>query len=136
MPLASGHEISHVPNLLFDDLVRRRRDHRMGSTATLWGGLTRRRIDRLFRRFSVKVVVVCLRGVTGRVDDAVPMIRWCIERVEFQWKAAGVDDVVVRPGRDEYMPQSGRCAAATCDLDNRFSLVMGEVWDDDTCPLS
>ena len=44
---------------------------------------------------------VGLRVVAGMVDDAVPMIRRRIERVELQRKIAGVDDVVIRPGRHD-----------------------------------
>src|SRR5450759_2924753 len=35
------------------------------------------------------------------VEDAVPMIRRCIERIKLQWNTAGIDDVVIRPSRDE-----------------------------------
>ena len=35
------------------------------------------------------------------VDDAVPVIRWRIKRVEFQGPVAGIDDVVIRPGGDD-----------------------------------
>ena len=44
--------------------------------------------------------VVGLRVVAGMVDDAVPMIRWRIERIELQWNAAGIDYVVFGPSRD------------------------------------
>ena len=46
--------------------------------------------------------VVGLRVVAGMVDDAVPMIRRRIERIEFQWNTAGIDDVVIRPSWDVY----------------------------------
>src|SRR5450759_5410827 len=36
------------------------------------------------------------------VDNAVPMIRRRIERIELQWSTAGIDDVVICPGRDEH----------------------------------
>jgi hypothetical protein len=45
--------------------------------------------------------VVGLRGVAGMVDDAIPMIRRRIERIELQWNIAGIDDVVISPSRDE-----------------------------------
>jgi hypothetical protein len=35
------------------------------------------------------------------VDDAVPMIRRRIERIELQWNTAGIDDVVLRPRRND-----------------------------------
>src|ERR1017187_7445012 len=35
------------------------------------------------------------------VDDAVPMIRRRIDRIELQWNTAGIDDVVIRPGWDD-----------------------------------
>src|ERR1035437_1971136 len=59
-------------------------------------------IDSLFRRFAVEVLVVGLRLVAGMVDDAVPMIRRRIERIELQWNTPGIDDVVIRSGRDDY----------------------------------
>jgi hypothetical protein len=36
------------------------------------------------------------------VNDAVPMIRGRIERIELQWNTAVIDDVVIRPRRDEH----------------------------------
>ena len=36
------------------------------------------------------------------VDDAVPMIGWRIERIELQLNIAGIDDVMIGPGRDNY----------------------------------
>ena len=56
----------------------------------------------LFRRFTVEVFVVRFRFGAGMVDNAVPMIRRCIERVKLQWNTAGIDDVVIRPSRDEH----------------------------------
>jgi hypothetical protein len=35
------------------------------------------------------------------VDDAVPIIRRCIERIKLQWNAPGIDDVVLGTGRDD-----------------------------------
>src|SRR5665811_203644 len=61
----------------------------------------RRPVDSLFRRLAVEVFVVGLRVGAGMVEDAVPMIRRRIERIELQWTTAGIDDVVIRPGRDE-----------------------------------
>ncbi len=55
----------------------------------------------LFGRLAVEVFVVCLGGVASAMDNTVPMIRRCVERVEFQGNAAGVDDVVIRTGRDD-----------------------------------
>ena len=40
--------------------------------------------DSLFRRFAVEVFVVGLRVGAGMVDDAVPMIRGRINRIELQ----------------------------------------------------
>jgi hypothetical protein len=45
---------------------------------------------------------VGLRVVAGIVDDAVPMIRRRIERIELQWNIAGIDDVVIGSSRDDY----------------------------------
>src|SRR5450759_1165137 len=56
----------------------------------------------LFSCFAVEVLVVGLRVGAGMVDNAVPMIRRRIQRIEFQWNTAGIDDVVIRPGRDDY----------------------------------
>jgi hypothetical protein len=53
-----------------------------------------RLVDSLFRRFAVEVFVVGLRVGAGMVDNAVPMIRRCIERIKLQWNIAGIDDVV------------------------------------------
>src|SRR5450756_1268397 len=52
------------------------------------------RVDSLFCRFAVEVFVVGLRVGAGMVDNAVPMIRRCIERIKLQWNIAGIDDVV------------------------------------------
>ena len=48
------------------------------------------------------MLVVGLRVVAGMVNDAVPMIRRRIKRIELQWNTAGVEDVVIRPSRDNY----------------------------------
>src|SRR5674476_1160286 len=40
-------------------------------------------------------------SVHTMVDDAVPMIRRCIERIKLQWNAPGIDDVVFGPSRDD-----------------------------------
>ena len=48
------------------------------------------------------MLVVGLGILSGMMDDAIPMIRRRIERIEFQWSTAGIDDVVIRPGRDNY----------------------------------
>ena len=48
------------------------------------------------------MLVVGLRVVAGMVDDAVPMIRGRIERIELQWNTADIADVVIRPSRDAY----------------------------------
>jgi len=56
----------------------------------------------LFGSFAIEVLVVGLRSVAGRVDDAIPMVRGRIERIELQWNTAGIDDVVIRPSGDDY----------------------------------
>jgi len=48
------------------------------------------------------VLVVRVRLGAGMVDDAVPMIRRRIEGVELQRNSAGINDVVIRPCRDDY----------------------------------
>jgi hypothetical protein len=45
---------------------------------------------------------VGLRVGAGMVDDAVPMIRRRIERIELQGNTAGIDDVVIRSSRGDY----------------------------------
>src|SRR5581483_2329819 len=55
-----------------------------------------------FRRPPIEVLAVRLRICARMVDDPVPMIRRRVERVELQRSTAGVDDVVVRPGRDDH----------------------------------
>ena len=56
-----------------------------------------RAVNSLFRRFTIEVFVVRFRIGAGRVDNAVPMVRRRIERIELQWTRAGVDDVVDPP---------------------------------------
>ena len=60
-----------------------------------------RPVDFLFGRLAVEVFIVGFRIVAGMVDNAVPMIRRRIERIELQWTRAGIDDVVIRPSRDD-----------------------------------
>ena len=59
-------------------------------------------VNILFSRFAIEVLVVGLGILSGMMDDAVPMVRRRIERIEFQWNTAGIDDIVLRPGRDNY----------------------------------
>src|SRR5664279_270775 len=56
----------------------------------------------LFRCFSVEVLIVGFRFSSGMVDDAVPMIRGRIDRIKLHWNSAGIDDVVIRPTRNDY----------------------------------
>jgi hypothetical protein len=58
-------------------------------------------VDYLFRRFAVEVLVIGLGLGSGVMNDAVPMIRRRVNRIELQRGASGIDDVVIRPGRDE-----------------------------------
>jgi len=58
-------------------------------------------IGPLLRRFAVEVFVVGLRRFACRVNDAVAVVRRRVERIEFQRAGAGVDDVMIRPGRDD-----------------------------------
>jgi hypothetical protein len=48
------------------------------------------------------VLVIGLGILSGMMNNAIPMIRRRIERIEFQWNTAGIDDIVIRPGRDNY----------------------------------
>ena len=56
----------------------------------------------LFRRLAVKVFLVGLCVAVGMVDDAVPMIRRCMESIKLQWDSADIDEVVIRPSRNNY----------------------------------
>src|ERR1022692_1279218 len=82
-------------------------------------GSARRPVDSLFRRFAVEVFVVCLGVAAGMGDDAVPMIRRRIERIELQWITAGIDGVVIRPGRDKYREARPDCRANA--IENRLT---------------
>src|ERR1039457_2259784 len=81
---------------------RRLWGNRGNSTWALLRRSGRRAVHSLFRRFSVEVFAVGLRVVAGTVDGAVPMIRRRIERIELQRNSTGIDDVVIRPSRDDY----------------------------------
>src|SRR5450756_911922 len=80
----------------------RLRDNRGNSTCAFLRRSAWRAVDSLFCRFAVEVLVVSLRVLAGMVDDAVPMIRRRIERIELQWNTAGIDDVVLRSSRDKH----------------------------------
>src|SRR5664279_4689434 len=73
----------------------------------------------LFRCFSVKVLIVCLRFSTGMVDDAVPMIRGRVDRIELHWNSAGIDNIVIRPTRDNNSEACLNCCPNA--IDNRFT---------------
>ena len=60
-----------------------------------------RRVASLFRSFAVEVLDIGLRFFAGMVDDSIPMIGRSIERIELQWNTAGIDNVVIRSGRDD-----------------------------------
>src|ERR1035438_1218687 len=113
--MAEHNWLSRAPVLVVDlrAVFRRNRAHFVclrflsagGSTSHV--GLTtpvRHTVHYLFRRSAIEVLVVGLRVGAGMVDDAVPMIRGCVECIELQWNTAGIDDVVIRPGRDEHRP--------------------------------
>jgi hypothetical protein len=57
--------------------------------------------DSSFGRLAVEVLAIGLRVGARMVDDPVPMVRRRVERAELQRNAAGIDDVVVRPRRNE-----------------------------------
>src|SRR5450756_1035337 len=84
----------------------RLRDNRGNSTCAFLRRSAWRAVNSLFCRFAVEVLVVSLRVLAGMVDDAVPMIRRRIERIELQWNTAGINDVVIRPSRDDYCEAS------------------------------
>jgi hypothetical protein len=56
----------------------------------------------LFGRLAVEVLMVGLGVLPRMVDNAVAMIGRRIERVELQRNTGGIDDVVIRPRRDEH----------------------------------
>jgi hypothetical protein len=60
----------------------------------------------LFRRLAVEVLFVGLGVLPRVVDNAVAMIRRRIQRVELERGAAGVDDIVMCPCRNEYREAS------------------------------
>ena len=68
---------------------------------------------------AIEVFGVGLRVGAGVVDDAVSMIRRRIERVELQWKIAGVDDVVIRPGRHD--DREARANGRSNAVENRLT---------------
>ena len=73
----------------------------------------------LFSRLAVEVFRVGLRVGAGMVDDAVPMIRRRIERIELQRNTAGIDDVVIGPSRDE--DREARLDRRPNAIENRFT---------------
>ena len=77
-------------------------DNRGNSTCAFLRRSAWRAVDSLFRRFAVEVLVVGPRLGAGMVDNAISMIWRRIERIELQWNTAGIDDVVIRPGRNDY----------------------------------
>ena len=63
--------------------------------------------------------VVGLRVGRGMVDDAVPIIRRRIDRIELQWNIAGIDNVVIDPSRDDY--GEARSDRRPNAIENRFT---------------
>jgi hypothetical protein len=57
------------------------------------------------------VLAISLGVGTSVMDDSVTMIRWRVERVELQGRRAGIDDVVLRPGRHENGEARADCRA-------------------------
>jgi hypothetical protein len=55
----------------------------------------------LFRCFAIEMFAVGLRIGAGMMDNAVSMIRRRINRIEFQRNVASIDNVVIRPRRDD-----------------------------------
>src|SRR5450759_5552411 len=78
-----------------DSVIAKRRLN--GLCSSTW-----RVVQSLLRRFAVEVLVVDLRLVASMVDDAIPMIRRRIERVQLHGYSPGIDDVVICSSRDEY----------------------------------
>src|ERR1051326_925897 len=76
-------------------------------------------VNSLFRRFAVEMLVVGLCILPGMMDDTVSVIRRSIERIELHGDAAGIDDVVLGPSRDDYRePRTDRGSHA---IENRFT---------------
>src|SRR5664279_1275632 len=106
--MASPFDVSFIPL------------HKMNVLALLSADNHHRRPDdSLFRRFTVEVFVVGFRFGAGMVDNAVPMIRGRIDRIELHWNSAGIDDVVIRPTRDNNSEACLNCCPNA--IDNRFT---------------
>jgi len=56
----------------------------------------------LFRFFAVELFSIALGVTAVLVDDAILMIGRGVEGIEFQRHSAGVDNVVIDPGRGQY----------------------------------
>ena len=66
--------------------------------------------------------VVRLRIGAGRVDDAVPVVRRRIQRIELQRNISGIDDIVIRPGRDEHREARADCRGNA--VENRLARAL------------
>ena len=85
-----------------DSVIAKRRLN--GLCSSTW-----RVVHSLLRRFAVEVLVIDLRLVASMVDDAIPMIRRRIERVQLHGYSPGIDDVVICSSRDEYREARPDC---------------------------
>lgn len=56
----------------------------------------------LFSCFAVEVFSISFGVSAALVDDAIAVIGRGVEGIEFERPGAGVDDVVIDPGRDQY----------------------------------
>jgi hypothetical protein len=56
----------------------------------------------LFSRFTVEVFSIALGISAGLVDNVIAMIGRRVEGIKLQRHSAGIDDVVIDAGRDEY----------------------------------
>jgi hypothetical protein len=68
------------------------------------------------------VLAVGLRFGTGVLDDAVSMIPRRIQSIELEWNAAGIDDTMLRPCRNEYC--EARSDGSSNAPENRLTVTL------------
>ena len=64
-------------------------------------------------RLAVEMLLVALGVSTRLVNHAIPMVGRRIDRIELEGHIAGIDDVVIRPGRDNDRETGLYCRAYT-----------------------
>ena len=89
-----------VPNRPTDILSFLSFDYLLSRLTLLSFMRKKRETDSLFRSFTVEVFIVVFRFSTGMMDNAVPVIRRRVERIELKRSNTGIDNVVIRPSRN------------------------------------